>query len=89
MNATLEVAGLFLKLGATAFGGPAAHIAMMRREVVERRGWMTDEAFLDLDAPVARLTMPDIPSPHNPVLLDHAVPSVERIAAKVRDLLEF
>jgi 2-oxoisovalerate dehydrogenase E1 component len=33
--------------------------------------------------------MPDIPSPHNPVLLDWAVPSVERIAAKIRDLLEF
>jgi chromate transporter len=48
MRDTLEVAGLFLKLGATAFGGPAAHIAMMRREVVERRGWMTDGDFLDL-----------------------------------------
>jgi chromate transporter len=48
MRETLEVAGLFLKLGATAFGGPAAHIAMMRREVVERRGWMTDGDFLDL-----------------------------------------
>jgi chromate transporter len=43
-----ELAWLFLRLGATAFGGPAAHIAMMRREVVEKRAWMTDEAFLDL-----------------------------------------
>lgn len=43
-----ELAGLFLRLGATAFGGPAAHIALMRREVVERRGWLTDTAFLDL-----------------------------------------
>lgn len=43
-----EVAGLFLKLGCTAFGGPAAHIAMMRDEVVRRRGWVTDEHFLDL-----------------------------------------
>ena len=43
-----ELAGLFLKLGATAFGGPAAHIAMMEHEVVRRRGWMTREEFLDL-----------------------------------------
>jgi 2-oxoisovalerate dehydrogenase E1 component len=50
---------------------------------------VADEAFLDLDAPIARLTMPDIPSPHNPVLMDWAVPSVERIAAKIRELLEF
>ena len=43
-----EVAGLFLRLGFTAFGGPAAHIAMMRDEVVRRRGWLSDERFLDL-----------------------------------------
>jgi chromate transporter len=43
-----ELARLFLKLGATAFGGPAAHIAMMRQEVVHRRKWLTDERFLDL-----------------------------------------
>jgi len=50
---------------------------------------VADEAFLDLDAPVARVTMPDIPSPHNPVLLDHAVPSVARIRAKIDELLGF
>ena len=44
----LELAGLFLRLGLTAFGGPAAHIAMMRDEVVERRKWLTDSEFLDL-----------------------------------------
>jgi chromate transporter len=43
-----ELARLFLRLGATAFGGPAAHIAMMRDEVVHRRKWMTEERFLDL-----------------------------------------
>jgi chromate transporter len=43
-----EVAGVFLRLGFTAFGGPAAHIAMMRRELVERRGWLTDARFADL-----------------------------------------
>tara|TARA_B100002003_G_scaffold206868_2_gene200872 strand:- start:380 stop:1522 length:1143 start_codon:yes stop_codon:yes gene_type:complete len=43
-----ELARLFLRLGITAFGGPAAHIAMMRDEVVERRRWLTDTEFLDL-----------------------------------------
>jgi chromate transporter len=43
-----EVAGFFFRLGWTAFGGPAAHIAMMRRELVERRKWVSEERFLDL-----------------------------------------
>jgi chromate transporter len=43
-----ELAVLFLRLGATAFGGPAAHIAMMEDEVVRRRHWLTRDKFLDL-----------------------------------------
>jgi chromate transporter len=42
-----ELARLFLKLGTTAFGGPAAHVAMMEDEVVRRRQWLTREEFLD------------------------------------------
>jgi chromate transporter len=43
-----ELAVLFLRLGATSFGGPAAHIALMEHEVVRRRGWLTHGQFLDL-----------------------------------------
>jgi chromate transporter len=43
-----ELAWLFLRLGTTAFGGPAAHIAMMEDEVVRRRAWLTREEFMDL-----------------------------------------
>jgi 2-oxoisovalerate dehydrogenase E1 component len=50
---------------------------------------VADEAFLDLDAPVARVTMPDIPSPHHPSLLEWAVPSVERIRAEIDRLVGF
>jgi len=42
-----EVAALFLRLGTTAFGGPAAYIAMMQDEVVRRRRWLTQAEFLD------------------------------------------
>ncbi len=47
-GALREVVGLFLKLGCVAFGGPAAHIALFREEVVRRRRWVSDERFLDL-----------------------------------------
>jgi chromate transporter len=43
-----QLVALFLRLGFTAFGGPAAHIAMMQDEVVRRRKWLTDTEFLDL-----------------------------------------
>jgi chromate transporter len=42
------VAWLFLKLGTTAFGGPAAHVALLEHEVVRRRQWLSHEEFLDL-----------------------------------------
>ena len=43
-----EVAALFFKLGVIGFGGPAAHIALMEDEVVEKRAWLSRERFLDL-----------------------------------------
>lgn len=43
-----ELAAIFGRLGAVAFGGPAAHIAMMEDEIVSRRGWMSRQHFLDL-----------------------------------------
>ena len=48
INRLRDVTGAFLKLGATAFGGPAAHIGMFRQEFVQRRKWLTDAEFLDL-----------------------------------------
>lgn len=44
----IEIVKLFLKLGTIAFGGPAAHIAMMEDEVVNKKKWMSREHFLDL-----------------------------------------
>jgi chromate transporter len=65
-SSLIELALLFLKLGTIAFGGPAAHIAMMRQEVVERRKWLTDEEFLDLNS-AANL----IPGPNSTELAIH------------------
>jgi 2-oxoisovalerate dehydrogenase E1 component len=50
---------------------------------------VADQTFLDLDAPVVRLTMPDIPSPHHPELMEWALPSVDRIALKIEELVRF
>ncbi len=47
---------------------------------------LAKEAFFDLDAPIERLAMPDIPSPHSPVLLDAVLPSVDAIARSMQDL---
>jgi len=49
---------------------------------------IADEAFFDLDAPVSRLTMPDVPSPHNPGLLNAVVPSVDAIEDRMIDIIE-
>jgi 2-oxoisovalerate dehydrogenase E1 component len=47
---------------------------------------VVQECFFDLDAPVSRLAMPDIPSPHNPALMEWALPSVDGIRAKIEEL---
>jgi 2-oxoisovalerate dehydrogenase E1 component len=49
---------------------------------------LAKEAFFDLDAPIERLAMPDIPSPHNPLLLDAVLPSVEAITQSIISLSE-
>jgi chromate transporter len=61
-----QLALLFLRLGTTSFGGPAAHIAMMEDEVVQRRRWLTREQFLDLVA-AANL----IPGPNSTEIAIH------------------
>jgi chromate transporter len=61
-----QVTLLFLKLGLTAFGGPAAHIAMMHDQVVTRKQWLTDQEFLDLNS-AANL----IPGPNSTELAIH------------------
>ena len=43
-----ELAAIFLRLGLTAFGGPAAHIAFMRKEFVQERGWLEEAEFVDI-----------------------------------------
>lgn len=47
-NHYLEIFQVFLKLGFTAFGGPAAHVSMMEHEIVEKRKWLDKEKFIDM-----------------------------------------
>jgi chromate transporter len=61
-----ELATVFTKLGLTAFGGPAAHIAMMQREVVQKREWMEEQRFLDM---VGAVNL--IPGPNSTELAIH------------------
>lgn len=66
MGRVREIVAVFLTLGTIAFGGPAAHIAMMREEVVRRRGWIDDRRFLDLMGAVNL-----IPGPNSTELAIH------------------
>ena len=50
---------------------------------------LAKDAFAALDAPIERLTMPDIPSPHSPILLEAAVPSTQRIMQAIRDIASY
>src|SRR5579875_3631737 len=47
-NHLKEIAQVFLRLGFTGFGGPAVHIAMMEKEIVRKRQWLSHEEFIDL-----------------------------------------
>ncbi len=47
MRQIIQIFGTFFKLGLVAFGGPAAHIALMEREIVEKRHWLSSEKFID------------------------------------------
>lgn len=67
MSAAGEVARVALRLGLTAFGGPAVHVAMLREEVVVRRAWMSDDEFLDL---LGATNL--IPGPNSTEMLMHA-----------------
>jgi 2-oxoisovalerate dehydrogenase E1 component len=49
---------------------------------------LAKETFFDLDAPIERLAMPDVPSPHNPVLLDAVLPGIETITRAIINLAE-
>jgi chromate transporter len=48
VSAVSEIAAAFLRLGLTAFGGPAAHVALMERELVDKRGWLTRDELVEL-----------------------------------------
>src|SRR5262249_62088597 len=63
-----EVVAVFARLGVTAFGGPAAHVALQEQEFVRRRGWLDHERFLDM------LAMTNlIPGPNSTEMAMHLV----------------
>jgi chromate transporter len=66
MPSLKEIAVIFLKLGISAFGGPSAHIAMMQEQIVRKKGWLTQEEFLDL---IAAANM--IPGPNSTEVAIH------------------
>ena len=66
MSNLKEIAQVFFKLGCFAFGGTAAHIAMMEEEIVSKRKWMTPEHFLDL---IGATTL--IPGPNSTEMTMH------------------
>jgi len=49
---------------------------------------IADEAFFELDAPPRRIAMPDVPSPHSPLLLAAVLPDVDKIASAMSELLD-
>jgi chromate transporter len=49
-GSSLEVLGVFFRLGLTSFGGPVAHLGYFREEFVRRRGWLDDKSYADLVA---------------------------------------
>jgi 2-oxoisovalerate dehydrogenase E1 component len=81
--------------------GVLASVKRTRRCLIVHEDWITggfgaeiaavvaDDCFLDLDAPVTRMAMPDIPSPHHPSLMEWALPSVDGIAEKIAQLTGF
>ena len=66
MKNILEVMKLFFNLGIVAFGGPAAHIALIHKEVVDKRKWMDEDHFLDLIGATAL-----IPGPNSTEMVIH------------------
>ena len=55
----------------------------------EIAAYLTENIFFELDAPPKRLAMPDIPSPHNPLLMDAVVPDIDQIATSMSGLIDF
>ncbi len=55
----------------------------------EIAAYLTENIFFELDAPPRRLAMPDVPSPHNPQLMDAVVPNIKRITTAMQGLIEF